>query len=316
MVSISSFLSHLSVLSLSLLLTILAFFVVVLGSAFLWGGLQHVEQTVSLAVSESNADMLAFSVFSLSIPALFSLVFPDIPGRAQVEEKLSLVTSVCLLLIYCLFMFFQLHTHEYLNEEAGDIEAGGSPGRPLLSSERWGVNESEESVEVSEDGADSEDEEEDAVPSLQFSAIILVTTVITVAGLSELLVASIGDFSAHAGLGEKFIAIVLLPVIGNAVEHMSAILVAGHNKIDLSIGIACGSSVQIALFVAPMLVLISWGLNWKELTLNFHIFDTMCIGFSVFVVNVMLRDTNSNWLKGMVLIGCYFIVSAAFFFVT
>lgn len=146
--------------------------------------------------------------------------------------------------------------------------------------------------------------------------MVLIVTVVAVAGLSELLVGSIGGFSANAGLGEKFIAIVLLPVIGNAVEHMSAILVAGHNKIDLSIGIACGSSVQIALFAAPMLVLISWALDWKRLTLNFHLFDTMCIGFSVFVVNVMLRDSNSNWLKGMVLIGCYFIVAAAFFYVT
>lgn len=297
---------------------IFCFSLSVLGSAFLWGGLKHSEQTVSLAVSESNADMLAFSVFSLSIPALFSMTFPDSPKRTLVEEKLSLVTSVCLLLLYCLFMFFQLHTHEYLYSESGDIESGTNSAQPLIWRGTSTVDEVEDNVEAGEDAAEEEEEEEgeDDVPSLQFSAMVLIVTVVAVAGLSELLVGSIGGFSANAGLGEKFIAIVLLPVIGNAVEHMSAILVAGHNKIDLSIGIACGSSVQIALFAAPMLVLISWALDWKRLTLNFHLFDTMCIGFSVFVVNVMLRDSNSNWLKGMVLIGCYFIVAAAFFYVT
>lgn len=269
-----------------------------LGSAFLWGGIRYSEQLVSPAVSESNADMLAFSVFSLSIPAIFA-VTQGSAAKQSVEEQLSLVTSICLLVLYCLYMFFQLYTHEHLY--GGDIENDPGASQPLLWNDVSAVTE--DASEASED-----------VPSLQFSSMILLVTVIAVAALSELLVGSIDGFSRQAGLGEKFIAIVLLPVIGNAVEHVSAILVAGHNKIDLSIGIACGSSVQIALFAAPLLVVVSWIMGTARLTLNFHTFETVCIAFSVFVVNVMLRDSKSNWLEGTTLIMCYVIVAAAFFF--
>lgn len=254
---------------------------------------------MSPAVSESNADMLAFSVFSLSIPAIFAATLPNNALKPPVEEQLSLVTSVCLLVLYCLYMFFQLYTHEHLY--GGDVENDAEASQPLL----WNNVSA-----VTEDASEDEDE----IPSLQFSSMILLITVIAVAALSELLVESIDGFSRQAGLGEKFIAIVLLPVIGNAVEHVSAILVAGHNKIDLSIGIACGSSVQIALFAAPLLVVISWIMGTARLTLNFHMFETVCMFFSVFVVNVMLRDSKSNWLEGTVLIMCYVIVAAAFFF--
>ncbi len=275
-----------------------------LGSAFLWGGIRYSEQSVSPAVSESNADMLAFSVFGLSIPAIFAITVP-VNVKQSVEEQLSLVTGICLLILYCLYMFFQLYTHEYLYGEQPDEENGNSDpneSQSLLWNGMSTITEAEET-------------EEDQIPSLSFSFFILAIIVTAVAALSELLVGSIDGFSRHVGLGEKFIAIVLLPVIGNAVEHMSAILVAGHDKIDLSIGIACGSSVQIALFAAPLMVVISWMLDGARLTLNFHTFETVCVAFSVFVVNVMLRDSKSNWLEGAVLVMCYVIVASAFYFI-
>lgn len=244
-------------------------------------------------MSESNADMLAFAVFSLSIPALFALTIPDGDGKQSVEENMSFGTSICLLIIYCLYMFFQLYTHEYLY---ANRSLSADPMTSL------------------EEGLSDEEEEPQEDVKLSVAIGILVATVLAVSVLSEFIVGSIDGFSRKAGLGEKFIAIVLLPVIGNAVEHVSAILVAGHNKIDLSIGIACGSSVQIALFAAPILVIISWVIGGPRLTLNFHVFETVCLAFSVFVVNATLRDSRSNWLEGAVLVMCYVIVSMAFYF--
>ncbi|CAN8064308.1 unnamed protein product [Agarophyton chilense] len=269
--------------------SVLSNLLLVLGSAFFFGGLRYREQMVLPAVSEANADLLSFAVFGFSIPALFAFAIPDNDSKAMSEEKMSLVTSVCLLCMYAMYLAFQLYTHAELYESADeevDEEAGVAEGQ-------------------------SQDE---PVASLPVATAILVGMVLLVALCSEFLVDSIDGFSKYVGLGQKFIAVILLPVVGNAVEHMSAVLVARHNKIDLSIGIACGSSVQIALFAAPLLVVISWLFGPQHLTLRFQMFETVCVGFSVFVVNATLRDSRSNWLEGAVLVMCYVILAAAFYF--
>lgn len=276
--------------------SVLSNLLLVLGSAFFFGGLRYREQIVLPAVSEANADLLSFAVFGFSIPALFAMALPASPGKTEAEERMSLVTSICLLLIYAMYLFFQLYTHAELYQ------------RPEHNEEEFGM-----SIDAL-DAAAGRAVEEEPVASLPIAMAILVGMVALVAIASEMLVQSIDGFSERVGLGQKFIAVVLLPVVGNAVEHMSAILVARHNKIDLSIGIACGSSVQIALFVAPVLVVVSWIMGRHHLTLNFQLFETICLGFSVFVVNATLRDSRSNWLEGAVLVMCYFILATAFYF--
>lgn len=284
--------------------SVLSNLLLVLGSAFFFGGLRYREQIVLPAVSEANADLLSFAVFGFSIPALFAMALPPSAGKADAEERMSLVTSICLLVIYCMYLFFQLYTHAELYEAA---DSGGGLGSDAdLEMQSVGLG-------IAERGGNAAEEEE-AVASLPVAIGILVGVVVLVAFSSELIVASIDGFSTRVGLGQKFIAVILLPVVGNAVEHMSAILVARHNKIDLSIGIACGSSVQIALFAAPVLVVVSWLGGYEHLTLNFQLFETICLGFSVFVVNATLRDSRSNWLEGAVLVVCYFILAAAFYF--
>ena len=268
--------------------SVLSNLLLVLGSAFFFGGLRYSEQIVLPAVSEANADLLSFAVFGFSIPALFSMATPESGHKLVAVQKMSLITSICLLIIYGMYLFFQLFTHAELYES----------------------NEGKEDIEDVEFGSGSDEER---IASLPMAMAILVGMVALVALSSEYLVKSIDGFSKRVGLGQKFIAVVLLPVVGNAVEHLSAVLVARQNKIDLSIGIACGSSVQIALFAAPLLVVLSWILGDTHLTLNFELFETICLGFSVFVVNATLRDSRSNWLEGAVLVMCYFIVAAAFY---
>lgn len=150
--------------------------------------------------------------------------------------------------------------------------------------------------------------------SLNVALCVLLGTVIFVTALSQVLVSRLDEFSMSIGLGKKFIAIVLLPVVANAVEHMSAIMVAGNNKIDMSIGIACGSSLQMALFVAPILVVLSWVFGYTRICLNFEVFETVCLGFTVLLVNATLRDSRTNWFEGALLLMCYIVVVAAFSF--
>lgn len=292
--------------------SVLSNLLLVLGSSFFFGGLRHFEQVVLPAVSEANADLLSFAVFGLSIPALYATTVTRESQPSRSDELVSLFTSIGLLAIYAMYIFFQLYTHAELYRERPDndnvhMSSGGIPG----DSEDFAVRDVENSA-PNESMADGIHDE--PVASLPVAIAMLFTTVFLVAVSSEFLVGSIDDFSQRVGLGERFIAVILLPVVGNAVEHMSAILVARHNKIDLSIGIACGSSVQIALFAAPILVVISWLVGEHALTLNFQLFEIFCIGFSVFIVNATMRDSRTNWLEGAVLMVCYFIIAVAFFF--
>jgi Ca2+:H+ antiporter len=239
--------------------------------------------------------LLAFAVFGFSIPAIFGLALQSQNATMQglAEERMSLFTAVCLLIIYALYMIFQNVTH------ASEFERRPS----MLADEAFGIGNSD--IESEEDETDS--------ASLPVALSILVVTVIAVAVLSEFLVDSVDEFASVAGLSTTGVTVVLLPIVGNAVEHLAAVMVAYHGKIDLAIGIACGSVSQIALFAAPVMVLASWALPGPRLTLNFDILSTASIVFSVFVVNATLRDTKTNWLEGAVLVMCYFIVCAAFF---
>lgn len=293
--------------------SILSNLLLVLGSAFFFGGLNYHEQEVLPAVSEANADLLSFAVFGLSVPTLYATTVPKTEQVAHGEELVSLFTAVALLIIYSMYLYFQMYTHSDLYDALPDdddlsddqnIEQNASAlDRALLESDAEHRRQNHPSSHSSK------------IASLPVAVTMLVVLVIAIAILSELLVGSIDTFSAAVGLHQRFIAVVLLPVVGNAVEHMSAILVARHNKIDLSIGIACGSSVQIALFAAPILVVISWILGQPHLTLNFEQYEVIVIGFSVFVVNATMRDSRTNWLEGAVLVMCYIIVATAYFFI-
>lgn len=297
--------------------SILSNLLLVLGSSFFFGGLIHYEQRVLPAVSEANADLLSFAVFGLSVPALYATAVPAASQVSGAIDKVSLFTSIGLLLIYGMYLFFQMYTHAdlYIPEPVPDQNDSAFEPENDADISAAAMEEAMRSVDDEDPNQQRASESHAKVASLPAAVGILVVMVSFIAIVSEILVESIDGFSEAVGLGEKFIAVVLLPVVGNAVEHLSAILVARHNKIDLSIGIACGSSVQIALFAAPLLVVISWVFGPAHLTLNFQLFETICIGFSVFVVNSTLRDSRTNWLEGAVLMMCYFIVSTAFFFI-
>lgn len=143
--------------------------------------------------------------------------------------------------------------------------------------------------------------------------ILLLISTGLVAVCAEFLVSSIGYLVSHTSVSQAFVGLILLPIVGNAAEHVTAVTVASKNKMDLAIGVAVGSSIQIALFVTPVIVLLGWILN-KDMSLYFSLFETVSLFVSAFIVNFLVLDGRSNYLEGALLIAAYVIIALAAFF--
>ena len=141
--------------------------------------------------------------------------------------------------------------------------------------------------------------------------ILLIAATVLVSWMAEILVHSVEYAADDMGLPHLFIGIILLPLFGNAAEHFTAVTVAGKDKMDLSFAISMGSSTQIAVFVAPLMIIIAWALN-VPLTFEFGMLETVSVFLAVLIVNAIASDGKSNWLEGALLLGTYVVLGAAF----
>ncbi|KAF9431084.1 hypothetical protein BGZ94_009470 [Podila epigama] len=260
----------------SVLGSVLSNLLLVLGLCFMCGGFKYQAQNFNQTAAQTSASLLALSCMSLLIPAAFSATAAKGIDQAENIKHLSYGTSIVLLIVYALYLLFQLKTHTHLY-------AGGS------------------------------EEEEEPVLPLWMSITLLVVVTLTVAFCAELLVGSIEGLSESWGISSTFIGLILLPIVGNAAEHVTAVTVAMKNKMDLAIGVAIGSSMQIALFVTPVMVIIGWIIN-QPMTLFFNTFETCVLFVSVLIVNYLIQDGESNWLEGVMLLSTYLIIGIAFFY--
>jgi len=257
----------------SLIGSILGNLLLVLGLAFLWGGIKHKEQTFSSDAVSTNGSLLMLAMLALIIPATFGQTENHAP---ETILELSRIAAVFLLFLYGLFLLFQLKTHSHLFIKSSHHE-----------------------------------EEEVAALTMRQSVILLVVSTALVALMAECLVGSIEHSAESLGWPEVFIGVILIPLFGNAAEHFTAVTVAGKNKMDLSIGIAIGSSTQVAVFIAPLAVLIGWILN-TDMTLQFGLFETIVTFVAVLIVNSICSDGKSNWLEGTLLLGAYGVLAVSF----
>ncbi|KAJ4237085.1 hypothetical protein NW759_000206 [Fusarium solani] len=160
--------------------------------------------------------------------------------------------------------------------------------------------------------ADREDDDEEHLSQIGSVVLLLVSTAL-VAVCAEFLVDSIEEVVSTSSVGEIFIGLIILPIVGNAAEHVTAITVAMKNKMDLAIGVAVGSSIQIAIFITPLVVILGWIMD-REMTLYFTLFETVCLFVSAFIVNFLVLDGRSNYLEGALLCAVYIIISVVAFF--
>ena len=259
----------------SLIGSILGNLLLVMGLAFVWGGIHHSEQKYSETQVSSNGSLLLLSMIVLVIPTVFHSSVGGEGGDSRLLD-LSHIAAAFLLLVYGLFLLFQFRTHVHL---------------------------------FATDGSHHEEPE----MTQRDSIILLVVATVLVSWMAEILVHSVEYAAEDFGLPHLFIGVILLPLFGNAAEHFTAVTVAGKDKMDLSFAISMGSSTQIAVFIAPLMVIIAWALG-VPLTFEFGILETVSAFLAVLIVNSIAADGKSNWLEGAMLLSSYGVLAAAFLF--
>ncbi|MCW8277738.1 calcium/proton exchanger [Pseudomonas sp. PCH199] len=251
----------------------------VLGAAMLAGGLRHQEQHYNATAARSQATLLTLAAIALVIPAAYNAV---IAVRAPHGlQALSLYISLVLLLVYGLFLVYSLVTHK--------SRFSGDPG-------------------VQHDSH--------PLPPWSIGKALLVLTIATglIAWISEILVATIEPSARQLGLSNLFVGVFVVAILGNAAEHATAITAAMKNRMDLALAVAIGSSVQVALFVAPILVLASYFISAVPMDLAFSNGLVLSMLLAVLITGQVAGDGRSDWLKGVQLLAVYLILGLAYFF--
>jgi len=250
----------------------------VLGMAMLAGGWRKEKQSFNRTGAVAAGSTLFIGAVALIIPAVFNFTQMGVSVPELSVERLSVLVSVALIFMYAATLLFSLRTHRHLYLEDDAQITKYEP--------RW---------------------------SVMRSILTLLVATLAVAWVSEILVGAIEPLLHALHWSALFVGVIIIAIIGNAAEHFSAVTVAHKGRIDLALQIAIGSATQIALFVAPVLVLASIVIG-KPMNLLFDIFELMSIVLSVFAVNLVVSDGESNWLEGAQLVVAYIIMAAAFFF--
>lgn len=257
----------------------------VLGLSMLAGGLRHKRQSFNPTAAGMGATLLALATAGLVLPTIYF----HLAGGASTDEgrvtleHLSEEIALILALTYALSLVFSLKTHQHLfsgeadETAAGAVEAAHEP--------EW---------------------------SRRSSLIVLLAATAGVAWMSEILVGSVEQAAHTLGMNSVFVGVIVVAIIGNAAEHSTAVLVAMKNKMDLAVNVAVGSSIQIALFVAPALVLASM-LMGHPMDLHFTLMEVVAIVISILVLSMVAQDGESHWMEGVMLLAVYIMLGLAFY---
>lgn len=258
----------------------------VMGLSMLLGGLRYKEQEFQPIVARVNASSMNLAVIALLLPTAVNITSSGIEPKTL--QTLSVAVAVVLITVYALTLLFSMKTHTYLYD-VGTVESD--------------VEQLAE-ANLSHDGKK---------PNIVLWSIVLLVCTIFVAIESELLVDSLEVATEKLGLTALFTGVILLPIVGNAAEHATAVTVAMKDKMDLSLSVAVGSSLQIALFVAPVLVIVGW-FTGQPMDLDFNPFELVAVAVAVLITNSISSDGRSNWLEGTLLLAAYLVLGLAFYF--
>jgi len=267
-----------------LLGSVLSNLLLVLGSALfiggIWGGAVGKVQSFNAQAALANVSMLFLASASFALPSVFinmPAVMEHTPKDPDDETLVvSRYASIYILLSYAAFLVYQLYTHVSLFE------------------------------------TDEAEEQEGRLRPAVAAGLLCGTTVL-VALSSEVLISSIDGFTANWSIGQTFIGMILLPIAGNACEHLGAIRMAIQDKLDITIGIAVGSATQISLFVVPFAVQVGWFIS-QPMDLNFDPLNTLVMACATIVVSSTVQDGLGTWIEGFMLVMAYFIIATMYWF--
>jgi Ca2+:H+ antiporter len=254
----------------------------VLGASLTAGGFKYSHQSFNRTAMQTSTASLLLAAIGLMVPTIFHYSAKAGGGwNATVGQRLSLAIAIVLFLTYLCTLIFSLVTHKDLFSGKQDAPAHSATGKPTWSKSK--------------------------------AMLVLLVATLFVAWLSEFLVSTVESTREQLGVTEVFIGVIVVAIIGNAAEHSTAIWMAVKNKMDLSLGIAIGSSLQMALFVAPFLVFVSWLLG-RPMDLEFTIPEVVAMIVAVLIVAEISRDGRTNWLEGIQLLSVYLILAILFYF--
>lgn len=267
----------------SLLGSILSNLLLVLGTSLFCGGIPHRDQKYDRRQADVNSMLLLLGLLCNMLPMIFRYGgWGSDEATAAATLLMSRLNSILMLLAYFGYLIFQLATHRNLFE----AQEGDGEGDPVS--------------------------DEEPVIGMWSGVIWLVGMTAVIALLSEYVVDTIEAASESWGISVSFNSIILLPIVGNAAEHAGAVIFAFKNKLDISLGVALGSATQIAMFVVPLCIAVSWMMDVK-MDLDFSLLETVSLALSIIVVAFTLQDGTSHYLKGLILLLCYIIISVCFF---
>jgi len=281
---------EIGVVQCTLLGSILSNLLLVMGCAFLAGGCFYAVQEYNQSGAAIQCSLMAMSVFAIGLPTIYTNVLHQEAEWAHMVQ-VSRWASVFLLSIYAAYLFFQLNTHADLFKD--------------------------------KDGDEEEEEQPDVSPCT--AAVLLAATTVVTSFATDHLIEALETTVDTWKISKEFVGIIMLPIIGNAAEHYTAITVAVKNKMDLSLGVAAGSSCQMALLVTPFTILVGWWYG-VDMTLNFHAFQLAVLYFAVFLVTTILGTGRcqvegsmtligkTNWFQGYILLVTYFVLALIYFF--
>jgi Ca2+:H+ antiporter len=289
----------------------------VFGASALYGGLRYHSQKFNPTAASLGATLLVLSAIGLVVPAIFHLLVQGNP-RAH-ERELSLEIAIVLMITYLLSLLFTLRTHRHLFMGAGGEAAGdgGEEQRDAGVEEQTGdgvEEQRDDGVEPARAAREGEPAAPEAGGSLGRAFLLLAAATVGIAVMSELLVSTVESAANALGMTEVFVGVILVAIIGNAAEHSTAILLAGQDRMDAVIQIAVGSSIQVALFVAPLLVFLSYWIAVRPLDLIFTTLEVVAIAAAVGIMAFVSNDGESHWMEGVQLLAVYLILGIAFYF--
>lgn len=264
--------------------TIISNLLLVMGLSMLLGGLRYKEQEFQPIVARVNGSTMTLAVTAIVLPAMV-ITTSNVVDPADISQ-LSIFVAGVLILVYALSLLFSLKTHSYLYD-IGVAELEGedsaSPAEPKHT------------------------------PNLPLWIGVLLIATIGVAFESEIFVGAVEEATKGLGLTPLFTGVILLPLVGGAAEYVTAVRVAIKNNMDLSVSVAMGSSLLVALLVAPILVLVGQAIG-QPMDLNFNLFEVVAVTIAVAIANLISLDGRSNWLEGILLLATYIVLGAAFYF--
>ncbi|SCV69525.1 BQ2448_2545 [Microbotryum intermedium] len=281
---------ELRIVQTSMLGSILSNILLVLGCSFLAAGYKFKESNFQVTAAQASSSLMVLGTTTLVIPAAYHVSRKEVNGDAfagmlaTARDKtndlnglltISRGTAIILLVCYGFYLFFQLKTHAYLFE---DPQAH---------------------------------EEEEAKMNVTTAVVSLCVVTVITSFCADYLVGAIDEFADQYKIPKSFIGLILIPIVGNAAEHVTSVWMAMKGKMEITIGVAIGSSIQIAVGVIPLLVVVGWAIG-QNLTLYFETFETIILFISIYLVNCLVQDGKSNWLEGMMLVALYAIVALAF----